>query len=85
MSIEHHEPQTLKILRTMQKLPLSPSQKEVALLLAQGKSNDYIGNQLHIGKTTVKDHIRKIFVKLDIHRRDELLPVLLALDKQDVT
>jgi hypothetical protein len=48
ISIEHHEPQTLKILRAMQKLPLSPSQKRVTLLLAQGKSNEEISCQLHI-------------------------------------
>jgi ATP/maltotriose-dependent transcriptional regulator MalT len=81
MTIEHQEPLTLKILRAMRNLPLSSAQKEVAILLAQGNSNEKIGEHLHIKLTTVKDHIRKIFVKLDIERREDFLPKLLALDK----
>lgn len=80
MTIEHQEPLVLKILRAMQNLPLSPTQKEVALLLAQGFSSEKIGERLHIKLTTVKDHIRKIFTKLDIYHREELLPKLLALE-----
>jgi|CXWL01.1.fsa_nt_gi DNA-binding CsgD family transcriptional regulator len=81
ITIEHQEPLTLKILRAMQNLPLSPTQKEVAMLLAQGVSSEKIGAHLHIKTTTVKDHIGKIFTKLDIHHRDELLPLLLATEK----
>ena len=80
MTIEHQEPLLLKILRAMQNLPLSPTQKEVAMLLAQGVSSEKIGERLHIKPTTVKDHVGKIFTKLDIHHREELLPKLLALD-----
>jgi DNA-binding CsgD family transcriptional regulator len=80
MTIEHQEPLKLKILRILQKQPLSPAQKEVAFLLAQGFTYDKIGEHLHIKFTTVKDHIGKIYSKLDIHARDELLPKLLALD-----
>jgi DNA-binding CsgD family transcriptional regulator len=79
ITIEHHEPTTLKIHRALQKLPLSPMQKEVGLLLAQGATNAEIGQRLHIKLTTVKDHISKIFTKLDIQRREELLPKLLAI------
>jgi DNA-binding CsgD family transcriptional regulator len=81
MTIEHQEPLTLKILHAMRNLPLSPAQKDVAILLAQGNSNEKIGEHLHIKLTTVKDHVRKIFVKLDIDRREDFLPKLLALDK----
>jgi ATP/maltotriose-dependent transcriptional regulator MalT len=42
-------------------------------LLAQGVSSEKIGEPLHIKYTTVKDHVRKIFDKLDIHQREELL------------
>lgn len=80
MTIDYQEPLVLKILRAMQNLPLSPTQKEVALLLAQGFSSEKIGERLHIKLTTVKDHISKIFTKLDIYHREELLPKLLALD-----
>jgi DNA-binding CsgD family transcriptional regulator len=81
MSIEQQEPLTLKILRMLQNLPLSPMQKEVALLMAQGLSNEKIGERLHIKLTTVKDYISALFTRLDITRRDELLPKLLEMER----
>ncbi|WP_394753171.1 LuxR C-terminal-related transcriptional regulator [Crenothrix sp.] len=72
---------TLKILRALKDVPLSSTPKEVALLLAQNCSNEMICQRLHIKLTTTKDHIRKIFSKLSIHSREELLPLLLALEK----
>jgi DNA-binding CsgD family transcriptional regulator len=84
MTIEHQEPLVLKILRAMQNLPLSPTQKEVAMLLAQGVSSEKIGERLHIKPTTVKDHVGKIFTKLDIHHREQLLPKLLALGSSNI-
>lgn len=77
--IEHREPLVLKILRAMRDMPLSPRQKEVALLIAQGTSFDQIGKCLHIKPTTVKDHVGKLYTKLNISRREELLPLLLAV------
>jgi len=41
------------------------------------------GIRMHIKLTTVKDHIGKIFIKLDINRREELLPMLMALDSSE--
>lgn len=80
MTVEHQEPMVLTLFRAMRNLPLSPTQKEVSTLMAQGYSNEKIGERLHIKLTTVKDHIGKIFIKLDIQRREELLPMLLTLD-----
>jgi DNA-binding CsgD family transcriptional regulator len=84
INVELQVPQALKIVRALQDFPLSPIQKEVAILLAQGLSNEKIGERLHIKLTTVKDHVRKIFVKLDIDHREELLPKLLAMQKQNL-
>lgn len=83
MTIEHQEPLEIKILRALQDLPLTPVQKEVAAMLAKGFSNDQIGQCLHIKLTTVKDHIRKIFTRLDIYRREELLPKLLTMERSN--
>jgi DNA-binding CsgD family transcriptional regulator len=80
ITIVHQEPQEIKILRILQGVPLSPVQKEVAALLAQGFSSEKIGERLHIKLNTVKDHISKIFTKLDINHREELLPLLLSFD-----
>ncbi|MEQ1558254.1 MAG: helix-turn-helix transcriptional regulator [Methyloglobulus sp.] len=80
MTIEHQEPLVLKILRALKDLPLSPVQKQVASLLAQGLPNEHIGEHLHIKLSTVKEHVSNIFDKLDIGHRGELLPLLLNLD-----
>ncbi len=80
INIELLEPLELKILRALGNVPLSPAQKKVAALLAQGYSNEKIGQQLHIKNSTVKDHISKIYTKLDLHNREELLPKLLAME-----
>lgn len=78
VAIEHQEPEVLKVLRVLKDLSLSPTQKEVALMMTQGLNNPEIGQRLHIKQTTVKDHISKIFTKLDICSREELMPLLLA-------
>jgi ATP/maltotriose-dependent transcriptional regulator MalT len=44
-------------------------------------SNEKIGESLQIKLTTVKDHVRKIFVKLDIDHREDLLLKLMKLDQ----
>ncbi|MGR8940077.1 MAG: helix-turn-helix domain-containing protein [Gammaproteobacteria bacterium] len=67
-------------MRAIQGQSLSPRQMEVAMMLAQGISSEKIGERLHIKPTTVKDHIGKIFMKLDIHHREELLSKLLMPD-----
>jgi|CXWL01.1.fsa_nt_gi DNA-binding CsgD family transcriptional regulator len=84
INIELQEPLELKILRALGKLPLSPAQKQVAALLAQGCSFEHIGKQLHIKNSTVKDHIGKIYTKLDLHNREELLPKLLAMESSSL-
>jgi DNA-binding CsgD family transcriptional regulator len=81
VSIEHLEPLMLRLLRALQNLPLSPTQKAVAALLAQGFASEKIAERQHIKLDTVKDHISVIFTKLDIDHRKDLLPLLLALDK----
>ena len=84
INIELQEPLELKILRALGKLPLSPTQRQVAALLAQGYSFEHIGKQLHIKNSTVKDHIGKIYTKLDLHNREELLPKLLAMQSSSL-
>jgi DNA-binding CsgD family transcriptional regulator len=77
ISIEHQEPQDLAVLRALKNVALSPAQKQVALMLTQGLSNEHIGQKLHIKPSTVKDHIHKIFIRMDINQRHELLPKLM--------
>ena len=50
---------------------LSPREKEVLALLAQGLSNIAIGKVLFISPVTVKVHVRHIFEKLGVRSRAE--------------
>jgi DNA-binding NarL/FixJ family response regulator len=50
-------------------LTLSPREKEVLSLVAQGLSNREIGLALFISPVTVKVHVRHIFDKLGVKSR----------------
>jgi DNA-binding NarL/FixJ family response regulator len=50
-------------------LTLSPREKEVLSLVAQGLSNQEIGQALFISPVTVKVHVRHIFEKLGVKSR----------------
>jgi DNA-binding NarL/FixJ family response regulator len=63
---------------------LSPRERDVLALMAEGRSNAGIAHQLFVSEGTVEKHIRSILMKLDIleapddHRR--ILAVLAYLD-----
>jgi LuxR family maltose regulon positive regulatory protein len=50
---------------------LSHREVEVLKLIAQGRSNQEIGEQLFLAVSTVKGHNRSIFSKLHVQRRTE--------------
>ncbi len=51
---------------------LSPKEREVAELVAQGLSNPQIGERLYISRRTVESHISHAFQKLGVRNRVEL-------------
>ena len=51
---------------------LSKREMEIVELLARGFTNEQISGCLHIACSTVKTHIRNIYVKTDIHDRANL-------------
>ena len=53
--------------------PLSAREREVAALLADGKSNKQIGSMLTISTRTVESHRARIMLKLDLHSVTDLV------------
>jgi non-specific serine/threonine protein kinase len=51
---------------------LTPREREVAALVAQGKSNQQIGRQLVITEGTARVHVERILAKRGLHSRAEL-------------
>lgn len=52
---------------------LTERETEVLGYLARGRTNTYIAEELSISPTTVRGHIRHIYTKLDVHKRQELI------------
>ena len=55
---------------------LSKRQKEVLSLLARGRNADYITEKLVISPHTAKAHTYNIYLKLDVHSRQELMDLV---------
>lgn len=55
---------------------LSPRENEILVLLAQGRSAPFIAEELFVSTNTVKTHIRRIYTKMGVHSKEELLDVV---------
>lgn len=55
---------------------LSSREREVLALIVMGLTNADIARRLHVAETTVKTHVRRIFSKLGVHSRGEVLDVV---------
>lgn len=55
---------------------LTQRETDVVRLLAQGKSNGVIANEMFIAVGTVKAHIQHVYQKLGIHTRKELFELI---------
>lgn len=62
------------------KYGLSARELEILDLFAQGRSANWIADNLTISKNTVRSHLRASYTKLDIHTRQELLDFLNGRD-----
>ena len=59
--------------QTPNALTLSPREREVVQLLASGLRNREIAQRLRISERTVKFHLSRVFVKLGVNSRTEVL------------
>jgi DNA-binding CsgD family transcriptional regulator len=74
--IGRNEPHALALVRGTGASGLSPQQREVALLVAGGKSNQEIARALSLSLNTASYHVKQVFARLKVHsrgRREALL------------
>ena len=55
---------------------LSKREIEIMQYLCKGRSRPYIAETLYLSENTVRTHSRRIYTKLDIHNRQELLDLV---------
>jgi DNA-binding NarL/FixJ family response regulator len=78
ITVSRQEPLVLRLMRQVDKLPLSKRQAEICLLLATGLSHRGIAERLNISQHTVVAHSRSIYASLSVGNRTELVNRLLA-------
>jgi DNA-binding CsgD family transcriptional regulator len=64
--------------RTSLTVDLSPREQQVALMVANGRTNQAIAGALEISVWTVSTHLRRIFAKLAVSSRAEMVAHLLG-------
>ena len=62
---------------------LSPREKEVLRLVAQGASNKEIASQCYVSETTAKAHLRRILEKLEVRNRAQAAALAIGKDLLD--
>ena len=80
ISIKRQEPLLLKFVGALTGLALSPQQREVAVGLAKGSSNQELADALGVSGNTVAYHIKQLFQKLDAHDRSQMMAKVLGKD-----
>jgi DNA-binding CsgD family transcriptional regulator len=79
VTINHDEPRAVVLRRALDALPLSVAQKEVCRLLRAGFTQGEIAKVLAVAPSTVADHGKKVYGKLDNHSVHELRHLLDSL------
>lgn len=72
VTVQHHEPQPVAIRRALDLLSLTPTQKEICVHLRHGYSQAEIARVVGTRVSTVVDHVKKIYCRLDVHSVREL-------------
>jgi DNA-binding NarL/FixJ family response regulator len=52
---------------------LTPREKEILLLITQGMTNELIADKLFISVQTVRNHLKNIYDKLQVHSRAQVV------------
>ncbi|MFQ4150515.1 LuxR C-terminal-related transcriptional regulator [Arthrobacter sp. LAPM80] len=62
--------------RPMDQPRMTRREHEIALLVAQGESNNSIAARLHLSLRTIEGHLYRTFIKMDIQSREQLAAVM---------
>ena len=60
---------------------LTPAERRVAVLVAEGRTNREVAAELFLGERTVAGHLTHIYAKLGVRSRTELARVLTLRSK----
>lgn len=62
---------------------LSPQERRVLALIAEGKTNKEVGAEMNLSEKTVKNYLANIFDKLDVNRRSQATALYVQHKKSD--
>lgn len=54
-------------------LRLTPRELEILEQLARGRTKTYIADAFFISENTVRGHVKRLYLKLDVHNKQELV------------
>lgn len=77
VQISRRVPLMLRLLESPRVTALPPREKQACLLLVEGLPTDEIASRMGISGHGVVQHVRSLYKRLRIHRREDLLPALL--------
>jgi DNA-binding CsgD family transcriptional regulator len=76
------EAQELALVRGAEAARLSPQQREVALLIARGLTNQEIAAHLGLSANTADYHVKQVFAQLDVHGREAVVEALMRYGRK---
>jgi DNA-binding NarL/FixJ family response regulator len=80
--ISEYEPRSLALVRATALSELTAQQREVAILLAQGRTNPEIAKTLGLTLNTTSSHVKAVYAKLDVNDRYAVAQRLIELAAQ---
>jgi DNA-binding CsgD family transcriptional regulator len=78
ITIQHEVPLSVKLLARLEQFPLSRRQMDICLLISADHSHAEIARRMGMSTHTVITHIRRIYERLDVHSKAELMNKLLG-------
>jgi len=84
VTLQHFEHQLVAVRRALDSLSLTPAQKEICIHLRRGYSQAEIAQLVGTRESTVMDHVKKIYSRLDVHSVNELSSLVQRLITQQI-